>query len=429
MNLLWLAKSLSVPAHIVFLITVALAGTTPAQKNDVRPGMLMSDAMTIARRCVLAASNHGEYKPEEGDKIPAEDPKPLDKLQPQDTLERAGITDNLRLDALRRYIVRNTDLGVQSIWGKANELDVRPYIIANQSMAKVDKSWTIEKLAQEISKHAGLPKLTLDKAGAIVRGCRDKIKPGSNEKLATEKKINEDINPAKSQELIDCLVNKCTNGKSDWEKGVGSAWLRNPRGKAYFYELDDARGQMKKIIEDGGSYKNLIEFIADHAEVPETPYQTATQLVVNAIFFAPVGKTTEARTTKCSPSSFNPHECRINGNPLNDEATLADLNIKVSDFYQALYGPPCRIGEPNKDHCKVPEPSGKYLPATTVPRPSGRCGTLRRIERLGTIHSDGTKIMFADKAEITTATKVSKMILIISKEIRTMNIEQEAQKK
>ncbi|MBL8180372.1 MAG: hypothetical protein JNL64_02040 [Blastocatellia bacterium] len=94
----------------------------------------------------------------------------------EDKLEFLGITDATRLNALRRYLVRNEEIGTQSI---EFIQDIDPthrrfyrYMLTSHDLLTVKKDWTLLKLAQHIADKSGIAKMPITTARAILADCK-----------------------------------------------------------------------------------------------------------------------------------------------------------------------------------------------------------------------------------------------------------------
>lgn len=306
---------------LICLIITLLFFSGAMAKNDVRPGMKIKDAMSIARDCIHESSG-----------IDVED------IRPGDTLQFLGVTDELRLDSLRRYIVRNIQIGVQNVWAypegqdlnsNPNRLFAQHYIISNSAFDKMAKTWTVEQLAREISKNAGLPFLPIGKASQIVADCRY-IATGKKDQPRSSVLVRDDI--ADRKKFTDCfLTNK--------EKGLSSAGITSPEGDEYAYifaqPILDEQIVQNGIDNSGWTYNQLITFTANNAQVPISPKLSATLLVVNAalnLLPAQIQSTFKSRTVAGGSSTFRLSDIlgrikRRTGRQIDKDYTLAELGI------------------------------------------------------------------------------------------------------
>ena len=268
---------LSVIPPVVVCLLVVLAGSFhgKAKSHDVSVGMRIDDALLVAKRCVIEATAFNDPRKRQFYK----------ELRAQDTLEYAGITNAARLNSLRRYIVRNNDIGVQSIYGvRLGEKKAYPYLIPNSALAGIKQKWTIEQLAREIIKSAGLPYMTYAKASKITANCRylalTPKDPHTEHPLKNEKdppvldtKINGDIRDR--DKFYECLVEK--KGKL----GIESAGIIDGEGDYYPY-IADRLTDVKKHVETG-TYKDLIKYLHDDARV-DLATEISSEIIVRNWF-------------------------------------------------------------------------------------------------------------------------------------------------
>ena len=214
--------------------------------HDVRPGMTIEEATRVAIYCIQAASRM----------------KTRD-IRLQDTLAFVGINDEMRLDALRRHIVRNPHLGVGSITRPFNGHNL-PYLILNRTLLEIDTGTTVAKLAQTIAKNAGLARLTYARTAQIIAKCRGNTKPLPTDKTGVAADLQNGLD-----RFVNCMVNKDDNGVARVKDptGIPSAGVNDPTGKGFRYEIDSS--WLRAGIREGlWSYRDLIVKIADTAEAP-----------------------------------------------------------------------------------------------------------------------------------------------------------------
>jgi hypothetical protein len=271
-----------------------------SQTNDVRKGMNMEDALRVAKNCVLAASS---YKYPRAKENPRAKDERLKELRPNYSLQFVGVVDEVRLDTLKRFIVRNSEFGVQSVWGFYKDKDfAKHYIISYAALEKIKSSSTITELATTIAANAGLPKLSFSKATQIVADCRNLIIKDNNETdnsakkekvaIKTDRLIADDFqidNSSNSEEkrtyFTQCLEYK-EEGKLKF--GVQTAVVTDARNKKFNYFLKVAvKNEIENNLKQKGyKYSNLIEYLAEKADVPLSSEVSATYYVVNAILDA-----------------------------------------------------------------------------------------------------------------------------------------------
>ena len=294
-------------ASLCLVLTGWFASRAMPPKNDVRPGMKIEDATRVTKNSIQAASG---IEPEE--------------IRPEDSLEFLGITDELRLDALRRYLIRNAEIGVQSVWGvHSDEIFARQFIIGKSALSKMDKSWTVEKLAATIREKAGLPRLPYSRSARVVADCRLHV-----ENLSNQLPTADPVTIRRVREFVDCIV-------TDEEHGVPSSGISAPTGETYTYQFIEP-SQYKAIMEDcinrgQWRYERLIRFISDYAEVNFSPEMTASQMVVNAILEIRVGS---LRTRRAASTSFVLSEVLPipGGTRITEEKTLRELGVDPADL-------------------------------------------------------------------------------------------------
>ena len=250
---------------VCLLTAAAVISIGAAEPHDVSPGMNIKHALMVAKRCVIEASSFNDPRKKEFHK----------ELRAQDTLEYAGITDAPRLNALRRYIVRNIDIGVQSIWGvRLNEHYARPYLLPNSALAGIQKKWTLEELAREISKQSGLPFMTHARAAKVLADCRYKV-VGNQKKPSLDDNIKGDIAPKPVSELRNCLV---TND----ERGIPSSGVTDAEGDFYPYVATYLESKVDEIlVKDTATYRELVTLFHDHARVDLSAELSALTIVGN----------------------------------------------------------------------------------------------------------------------------------------------------
>ena len=223
-----LLTGLAVLIMAFLLPPIALADSAP---NDVRSGMPVEDATRVAIRCIQAAS-----------RMRTRD------IRLQDTLAFVGINDAMRLDALRRHIIRDTNIGVQSVPTDFKGLSFK-YIIANSQLADVETKWTVARLAKTIAERAGIPRMSYKRAAQAITSCR-----GNTTDITLTTLVSGDM----SATAIDCLVGENT--------GIGSAGLSDPKARYRRYKIDVRR--VRNDIAGGWNYQELMTFIADNACIP-----------------------------------------------------------------------------------------------------------------------------------------------------------------
>lgn len=316
-------KKNSVVLRFLICFSLCLLFSLSAKsQNDVRSGMKIEDALLVTRNCIHEATGIA-----------------IKKIRPGDKLEFLGITDELRLDALRRYIVRNTQIGVQSIWAvhKQTKL-VQHYIISNTALDKTSKTSTVESLAKTISSSAGVPLLPFGKTAQIVADCR-KLSIDKSDELSTSTIINirgEITTDANITKFAECIY---TNDK----KGIPSAKITDPTGDIYAYTIARSiiNGKViEKIIKSNSTYATLITFISENAQAPLSPELSASVLVVNAIFSVRSGDNSNyiiSQKPNADLSSFILSDIFAKNNPkIKEDYSLNDLQIDPADLKTKL---------------------------------------------------------------------------------------------
>lgn len=332
-----------------FLTVIAVATCLAANTHDVSPGMKIEHALLVAKRCVLAATAFN-------------DPREVEKwkeLRAQDTLEFAGITDAARLSTLRRYIVRNSDIGVNSVGGvKLDRPITYPYLIPNSALANIDKSWTVEKLAQEIRANSGLPYLTYRTTAVIVANCRWHAS-GNRDELRTDQHINGDLTDTQRVNLKACFQSG-TDPKSRTTGYLPGVGITDGEGNFYPYNSSDIAAVIEGEI-DSGTYGSLITTIANNAKVDFPPYLASFTLVVNSIRDANI----LYKRDQCAELSFVFSECFRQTAPApNAIGKIATIGgMKLSDFGISATQFKSGLTNPNINKLKVNE----VLPRNDIP--------------------------------------------------------------
>ncbi len=149
----------------VFVCLTSSVSGYASTKESVRTGMALSDAMKIAIDCVKEAAGFKAIS----------DRRRIRLYRSEDKLDFLGITDMPRLSALRRYLVRNEEIGVQSIWREEVISEGRSkfhrFMISRNHLADLKTDWTLLKLAQRIADKAGTAQLPESSANKIVADC------------------------------------------------------------------------------------------------------------------------------------------------------------------------------------------------------------------------------------------------------------------
>jgi hypothetical protein len=216
-------------AGIVCLTAIVLAvwldGSAHAKESHVSKGMKIEDALFVVKQCVVEATSFQAYRTNN-----------FKKLRAEDTLEYVGITDATRMNAFRRFLVRNTNFGVQSIWG-SRDGNYRPYLVSVSALDGIKKSMKLEEVARLIVKQAGLPFMTPGKAAEITSYCRAQ---GTrvNESVPTSRGIAADFAmlPARAK-FDECVLDK--------KHGVESLGVIDGEGDFYRYQKDSVENEVK----------------------------------------------------------------------------------------------------------------------------------------------------------------------------------------
>jgi hypothetical protein len=222
--------------HLVVLALLLMTGLLPTQSradtpNDVRAGMSIEDATRVAIRCIQAASRM----------------KTRD-IRLQDTLNFVGINDEMRVDALRRHIVRNPNIGVPSVTGTLGATKFY-YLILNDQLADIDTKSTVAKLAQTIAAKAGLPRMSYSRVAQMISLCR---KSATNISAAAIVKDDQGL----PSNFAACLA-----GTKAADGTVVSAAVTDPTGHEYRYWIKQA--QVDALITAGKSYAALSKELGD----------------------------------------------------------------------------------------------------------------------------------------------------------------------
>lgn len=335
------------PGVVVCLLFVSTSTFGYASPHDVSPGMSIRDALLVIKRCIVEATHFKEDRD-----------TTFKQLRAQDSLEYVGITDSTRLNALRRFIVRNSEIGVQSVWGSRHGEPPRPYVIPNAALGDIKKSTTLSELASSITKVAGLPFLTYEKSAQIVANCRafaipppltdekDPKKPGTREKKDADDPV---LDRAMSVELTGNLRTRFIGCLEAEDKGIESAGITDGEGDYYPYSVENMRARTEGMITAGRPYRDLVTLFHDEAEVPLSANLAASVIVRNWLL-------TEKRISRlisfpiavlCKPNTCKPFE-----GPVFDSQTLDNLGIlAVADRSSAL-----RLFRKHEDSKPMPVP-------------------------------------------------------------------------
>lgn len=315
---------------------------------------------------------------------------PYKRLRLTDTLDFLGITDEFRLAALRRYIVRNVELGVLGIWGINKSGVAQPFILSGKQLEDITTATTVLDLAKTIQSSASLPFLSYGTAEMIVRDCRNKV-TGFNDPLVIEKitnsadnqvrkeyiKISDDLKKGiendavkynkrvddftKCIEFADLLITDPVKFKDDLARapknlkhfnyGVRSVRVIDNEGDALFYHLTEKFAAKLKadILDNGLTYSDLIAEIISSAGVPSSNDFIAARIVINSLV-----KLAEDRNPDKSKPLFQPLNlfkvnevlCKLrnaacnskvnSGDRVTSETALSYLNISPAQIIPIL---------------------------------------------------------------------------------------------
>lgn len=294
-----------VSAILVFSsVTIAQAPGLPVKREAVlRTGMSLPDAMIVAINCTREASGYKTIS----------DRRKIKLYRPEDKLSDLGITSADRLNTLRRYLVRNEEIGVQSVFDLDTPTETayqpRRYIIPRDKLVELSSGWTLLKLAQTIQKESGVPRMPFSTAAEIVSDCRqysdnsDPIAPPDPKPTSTPTSASVKNDPklpaARIFDFVKCIV-------ASEKYGVSTAHMETPDDEpvAYFLNNQGAtnQGATKKrepiakdqvdetiiYIKDGienkdWNYYCLIEFIAQNAQIMMPVESVAAGIVISNI--------------------------------------------------------------------------------------------------------------------------------------------------
>lgn len=287
----------------VYAVFVVRAGEKP---DDVSTGIEMEEALIVAKKCVLQASTFN-------------DPRTLKikELRPEDTLAFAGVSDEFRLNALRRFIVRNRQIGVQSIWGDPFGNGIQPYIISRFALSKISKDWTVAKLALEIAKSAGLPRLPVEKVKSLITECRQTAGKKSTVQLGANIRADlaDRFGAFKECMLPEVLVDSVRLYSLN-------AGVTDPEGESYNYRVRKTNA-VENVL-DTGSYFELIQMLQREAEIEFSPTLTAITIVVGA--FQPLHPNLREN---CLVGSF-PLSNLCGAVPIDESSTIESLGLSAA---------------------------------------------------------------------------------------------------
>lgn len=272
-------------------------------------GMTLEEALKVAVECVNKAAGFKaiSYRRE----------MRLNRLE--DKLEFLGITDTTRLNALKRYLVRNEEIGTQSVYVShpidPDQLRFYRYMITSHDLLGVKKDWTLLKLAQFIADRSGISKMPESTARSILADCRAYADGGKPQDLPTplppptppptptptptplfaqiKGTLLIGANPAeKSRKFAECVVN-------DETYGIPSVRFDSTKGDSLQYFLEFTSGAARQPMKSGRTppsiafieaavnsnwtFDCLAEFISDYAQVELPVNSLAGEIAMTAI--------------------------------------------------------------------------------------------------------------------------------------------------
>lgn len=226
---------------------------------------------------------------------------PLRRIRSTDTLDFLGITDEFRLAALRRYIVRNIEIGVSGVWGIENGVG-QPFMISGKQLEDVGSGATVTDLAKKIQASAALPFLSYGTVEQIIRNCRYKIKggkDGASETIKLNTNILADLKQDNLEKFRMCIDTAELDVDDPFEFGEGAKNAKNAKRYKFgvrsikivdnegdsqvFYLTNDFKKEFKNKI-TAWSYTELAKELAVSAFIPSDDEFLAAQLVINPLF-------------------------------------------------------------------------------------------------------------------------------------------------
>lgn len=215
---------------------------------------------------------------------------PYKRMRLTDSLDFLGITDEFRLAALRGYIVKNVEFGVQNVWGVDVNERAQSYVISGKQLEDIKTSTTVIDLAKKIQSSAALPFLSYSTAETLVRNCRYKVIGAAAIAESLDKNIRDDINTAINKEaFIHCLddgsfwTKDANNVSVQYKHGVQSVKIINNEGDAKFYYLTTGFKDGLSTTIDTDNYKSLVEKLVNSSGIPSSDKFIATQIVINSL--------------------------------------------------------------------------------------------------------------------------------------------------
>lgn len=290
----------------LFILLIVIAGSVAAigqARVGRTTGMTQEDALRVAVECVNKAAGFKAIS--DTHKIV------LNRLE--DKLEFLGITDNARLNALRRYLVRNEEVGTQSI-SFIDGGDADPnrrfysYMITSHDLLGIKRDWTLLKLTQFIAKTAGYAKIPISTSRQIVADCESYHNNIYPDKPKKEIELRNDLAPdAKpSIPLADAVKLRPGLDRTKFAQcvmrnrqfGVRSARFDSTKGDTvrYFIELtiekpddfDDVTNDLNTdfliyMINKDWTFGCVAEFISRTAQAELPKHSLAGQIAMKAI--------------------------------------------------------------------------------------------------------------------------------------------------
>ena len=230
---------------------------------------------------------------------------PSKRLRLTDSLNFLGITDDYRLAALRSYIVRNVEFGVQNVWGIDDNGTAQYFVISGKQLENIKTSTTVIELAKTIQTSAGLPFLPYPTAELIVRNCRLYATGNKTTPKLAELALKEEINETNIEAFKKCLddvefrakaisvkagvISEIPKKSIDYKHGVRSIKIVDNEGNQKFYYLTNdfknSLGDEKNLgdIIKNGTYKDLVEQMVLSSGIASSDEFLAAQVVINSL--------------------------------------------------------------------------------------------------------------------------------------------------
>lgn len=295
-----------VKEKLLFLVLLLVASSIPT-KAQARPGrtagMTQIQALEIAVDCVSKAAGF--------DKISGT--RKIHHYRVEDKLDFLGITDNTRLNALRRYLVRNEEIGTQrKEYVNKVAVDIPRFyrfMMTSHDLLVVKKDWTLLKLAQFIADKAGVSLIPPGTARSILSDCRayaDNRKPydlippipaPTPSPTPLFAPINDTLqlgalDTDKRQLFAECVV-------SNKRYGIPSVSFDSTKGDTLSYSLEindagaaiptktaremNATAWIASAIANGWTYDCLTTMIVDYSKVSLPKSSLAGEIAMTAI--------------------------------------------------------------------------------------------------------------------------------------------------